>query len=270
MPSYAITGAARGLGYEFVNQLSSEAANTVFALVRSASTATKVQTLAGERKNIHIVQCDVTKPDEVIAAAEKIATLSEGSLDVLVHNAVAMDMDTMGMPPSAFVAEKAEMAVSAMDKAFSTSLYGALWITNALIPLIEKSQQRKIIHISTGMADPDLIKTTGISYAVPYVVSKAAMNMLVAKYAAELKDKGIKVLALSPGWVDTADMTGPPPQEMLDAFQLMLSQFQKVKPDLAGPITPEESVRMQLDVIRDLDEKTSGTFVSHHGDQNWF
>jgi hypothetical protein len=57
---------------------------------------------------------------------------------------------------------------------------------------------------------------------------------------------------------------------MLAAFQMMLSQFQKVKPDLAGPITPQDSVRMQLEVIKGLDEKMSGTFVSHHGDQNWF
>jgi NAD(P)-dependent dehydrogenase (short-subunit alcohol dehydrogenase family) len=53
------------------------------------------------------------------------------------------------------------------------------------------------------MADLDLIKASGLSYAVAYSVSKAGMNVQVAKYATELAPKGIKVLALSPGWVDT-------------------------------------------------------------------
>jgi NAD(P)-dependent dehydrogenase (short-subunit alcohol dehydrogenase family) len=224
MSSYAITGAARGLGFEFIVQLSSKPSNTVFALVRSVSTATKLQALAKERNNIHIVQCDVTKSGEVIAAAEKIASLSGGSLDVLVHNAVAVDMSVVALPPSAFTANKAEMTVSAIDQALGTGVYGTLWITNALIPLIEKSQQKKIVHITSGMVDLDLIKSTGISYAVPYAIAKASMNILVAKYAAELKDKGIKVLALSPGWVNTADMTGPRKiHSFLFLFRLLFS-----------------------------------------------
>ena len=50
----------------------------------------------------------------------------------------------------------------------------------------------------------------------------------------------------------------------------MLSQFQKVDPGLTGPISPEDSVRMQLEVVKKLDGSMSGKFLSHHGDQNWF
>lgn len=57
---------------------------------------------------------------------------------------------------------------------------------------------------------------------------------------------------------------------MEGARQMMLSQFRKVDPDLNGPISKEESVRMLLDVIQTMDEEMSGTFVSHHGDKNWF
>lgn len=89
------------------------------------------------------------------------------------------------------------------DPSFSTAIYGGLWTTNAFLPLIEKGIQKKIVHISSGMADLDLINKTGVSYAVAYSVAKAGMNVQVAKYAAELAPRGIKVLALSPGWVDT-------------------------------------------------------------------
>jgi len=57
---------------------------------------------------------------------------------------------------------------------------------------------------------------------------------------------------------------------MMEAMmQKMLGEFRKVKPDLKGQITVEESVRMQLEVIDRMDEEMSGKFVSHHGDQNW-
>jgi len=58
------------------------------------------------------------------------------------------------------------------------------------------------------MADTDLVLKAGVSYAVPYSASKAALNLVVAKYAAELGPKGVKVLALSPGWVDTDEGEG--------------------------------------------------------------
>lgn len=47
----------------------------------------------------------------------------------------------------------------------------------------------------------------------------------------------------------------------------MLKQFQAVYPELKGKILPEESVRKCLQVIGNLDEKSSGLLLSHNGDQ---
>ena len=51
---------------------------------------------------------------------------------------------------------------------------------------------------------------------------------------------------------------------------MMTAQFQKVDPNVKGPITLEESVKLQLEVIGRLDEKMSGSFVSQHGNRDWF
>ena len=61
MPSYAITGASRGLGREFVRQLSKDTRNTVFALVRNPDDATDLRDLvnASTNKNIHVVKADL-------------------------------------------------------------------------------------------------------------------------------------------------------------------------------------------------------------------
>lgn len=50
----------------------------------------------------------------------------------------------------------------------------------------------------------------------------------------------------------------------------MLGQFQKHDPTVKAQITPEESVRKQLDVIDRLDADLSGSFVSHAGPTSWF
>jgi NAD(P)-dependent dehydrogenase (short-subunit alcohol dehydrogenase family) len=82
------------------------------------------------------------------------------------------------------------------------------------------------------------------------------------------RPKGVKVLALSPGWVDTDE--GEPTSESKGAMEFMASLFRNVKPDLVGRIQPEESVRDQLDVIGKFGVEESGRMVSQHGNLDWF
>ena len=209
MPSYVVSGAARGVGFEFVQQLSREPSNAVFALVRNVETATALNDLSSSRKNLHVIHCDVTQPADIEAAAAAVGSATGGSLDVLIHNAYAIDLETIASPPSAFTAEKATLTKKAMDAALGTGVYAVLWLTNAFLPLIRKGKDKKIVHLSTGFADTAIVEKTGIASGVPYAVAKSGLNMLVAKFAAELRDEGIWVLAISPGWVNTQDPNKP-------------------------------------------------------------
>ena len=201
MSSYAITGASKGIGREFVRQLAADSTNTVLAIVRNPESA-DISDLASKHSNVHIIKGDVTDPNSILEAATAAAAITDGKLDVLIHNSNAVDMAAMSSNPSQLPFD-AQAIREIFDPSFSTAVYGGLWTTNAFLPLIEKGSQKKIVHISTAMADLDLIKKSGVSYAVAYSVAKAGMNVQVAKYAAELAPKGIKVVALSPGWVDT-------------------------------------------------------------------
>jgi NAD(P)-dependent dehydrogenase (short-subunit alcohol dehydrogenase family) len=207
MSSYAITGASRGIGLEFATQLSANSSNTVFAIVRSPDTATNLQKLAASRPNLHVVKADVTDPQALLEAAATTSSVTGGTLDVLIHNAIGYNMEAAALAPSALPMD-ADAMRKLYDPEFGTTLYGAAWVTNAFLPLVEKSVQKKIVHISTGMADVELIRKAGIAYAIGYSTSKAAMNVLVAKYAAELAPKGIKTLSMSPGWVETYEGPG--------------------------------------------------------------
>lgn len=53
------------------------------------------------------------------------------------------------------------------------------------------------------MADIDLINESEVEVAGPYSVSKAAANVVIAKYNAALKNEGILFLSISPGYVAT-------------------------------------------------------------------
>ncbi len=71
-------------------------------------------------------------------------------------------------------------------------------------------------------------------------------------------------------WLPTDPDFATVPPEMQPFFDMLLVHFKRADPDLQGPLTVEDSVRMQLEVIDKLDEKLSGLFVSHHVNKNWF
>ena len=51
---------------------------------------------------------------------------------------------------------------------------------------------------------------------------------------------------------------------------MILSQFQKVDPDVKGMISVEQSVIDQLAVVNRVTMENTGKFVSHHGNRDWF
>lgn len=83
------------------------------------------------------------------------------------------------------------------------NIFGPIATINAFLPLIRAGKAKKIVHISTGLADPDFNRVSQIPAQVGYSTSKAAAVVLIAKYASELAPEGIKVVSLSPGWVAT-------------------------------------------------------------------
>jgi NAD(P)-dependent dehydrogenase (short-subunit alcohol dehydrogenase family) len=121
--------------------------------------------------------------------------------------------------------------------------------------------------------------------SAPYSISKAAVNMVNAKYAAQYKPEGFVFLAISPGLVNTSTsarmflryLLGCPQlitvdlatEKELEQFVAMIEKFRNLYPDFTGPITPEESVRMQLEVINQITVNDTGAFLSHKGNKEW-
>ncbi|KIW62328.1 hypothetical protein PV04_10509 [Phialophora macrospora] len=267
MVSWAVTGATRGIGLGFVENLSVDPNNQVFAIIRSRGTAGPLEELAAKRKNIHILVTDISDPTKLDQTAAEISKVTGGSLDILILNAGSAAPETSVLPPTAFRG-KEEALEKEINENVKANLISNIFVINAFLDLVRNGKEKKIIFISSPSGDLEFNRATGVTNVLGYSVSKAGMNIVTAKFGAELAQDGIKTLSLSPGWVETdaaRQVTGDPAIR-----KMILSAFHKVDPSVTGPISVEQSVTDQLQVIQNLTEADSGKFVSHHGNNDWF
>lgn len=94
---------------------------------------------------------------------------------------------------------------------YRTNVVGAVAVTNAFLPLIEKGTQKKVINISSAAGDSEFVEKTGYVTSAAYGISKAALNFINTKYATEFRGRGYTFLAISPGFVDTSAGESHPP-----------------------------------------------------------
>lgn len=92
-----------------------------------------------------------------------------------------------------------------MKKAFDINVVAVIHLYNLFMPLILKGQAKKVVAISTGMADAELVNKYEVEMAPLYAISKTALNMVVAKFNAQYKKDGVLFLGISPGVVDTGN-----------------------------------------------------------------
>ncbi|KZP29917.1 NAD(P)-binding protein [Athelia psychrophila] len=268
MSSYLITGAARGIGFEFVRNLSSaNPENTVFALVRSLSNSQRLAELQLKAKNIHILEADITDVAALKIAAAAVQKITGGSLDYLINNGALIEADRRNNNLDGYPEGQEDILEKDLTDSFHVNVVGVVHTINVFLPLIRKGTAKKVITISSGMADVDFALQIGLSNQAPYSISKAAVNMVVAKYAAEYKAEGIVFVAVCPGLVDTA-ATAPAPRDV-EEYEGMVAYFRTMKPDFEGAMTPEKSVSMLLGLVHKWTVEDTGSFVSHYGNKDW-
>ncbi|KAJ7829041.1 hypothetical protein B0H13DRAFT_1655900 [Mycena leptocephala] len=255
MSSYVITGAARGIGLEFVSQLSADSSNTIFALVRNKSTAAALSSLPGN--NITILEAELTDVESVLSAANAVSEATGGRLDYLINNAGIHDQSktTLDTFPTQDALDQDLL------ENFRVNTLGTIHTTNAFLPFLRARTTKKVITLSTGAADLAFVTGTSSSRQVGYAISKAALNMAVAKFAAALKQEGFVFLALSRGsWTRRRNVRTPQQSEEYKAWTQALT---KIAPNFSGPLTPQASVKMMLEVIYRWTVEDTGAFVSH-------
>lgn len=222
-PSHAlVTGANRGLGLEFVRQLLA-AGSHVVAACRQPGKATALNTLAGEHPGrLHVLPLDAAQPKSLAELARELPLVlgDDGRLDLLVNNAgVLHSGERFGDIPAEH-----------LDDSFRTNAAGPLLLTQALAPLL--ADGARVVNLSSRLGSIALTERFGTP---SYDISKAALNMVTALLSHALAERGIAVIAVSPGWVRT-DMGGKDAE--LDPATPVAGILQ-----LAARLTPEDSGR---------------------------
>ncbi|WP_406107454.1 SDR family oxidoreductase [Micromonospora globbae] len=198
-----VTGANKGIGFATAAQLGARGM-TVLAGARDAARGRAAEAaLRDGGADARFVPLDVTDAGSVATAA-KLVEEEYGRLDVLVNNAGIVLGDGERALPS-------ETTVATLRRVFETNVFGAVAVTNALLPLLRRAPAARIVNVSSEVgsiatiSDPDSFIWSLTS--VPYPSSKAALNMVTAMYAKELRDTPIKVNAANPGYCAT-DLNG--------------------------------------------------------------
>ncbi|RFU80103.1 short chain dehydrogenase [Trichoderma arundinaceum] len=269
MAAYLVTGASRGIGFEFVRQLSANPKNNVVALVRNKEATEKKIAAEIGASNITVVQADITDSDALKASIDNVSKATNGRLDYLIANAGKIS-DWSGLDDVQDLASADPKALEEdMLDLFRVNVVGNAHLFNFFIPLIRNGSAKKVIAISSGLAEQVMTKNFKLTLSFPYVVSKGALNTLITKFQAQYIDEGILFLAVCPGTVDTGHMPNPS-KKQLNNLMAMGAAFQKYQPNFTGPAQPSEAVADVLKVVHNATvEKDAGAFVSHFGNQQW-
>lgn len=216
-----IIGASRGIGLGLAEELAARGWH-VFASQRRPS---EPLARAAETAPIETVTADVTDPASLEALAARI---EPGSLDVVLVNAGIMGSENQSVA-SATAEEVSEIVM--------TNAVGPARAARLMLPLLRDGGTLAFTTSRLG----SIAESSG-GYDL-YRMSKAAQNMLARGiFAQEATPRGIAVLSLHPGWVQT-DMGGP-----------------------AAPLTVEQSVRGLADVL-ETEQPAEHRFLAYDGSE---
>jgi NAD(P)-dependent dehydrogenase (short-subunit alcohol dehydrogenase family) len=216
-----ITGANRGLGLALTEKLLAGGHHLYTINRRDSDDLLQLQEKYPE--NLQRYSGDVSDESSIRQALDAIAS-QVGALDIVLNNA-AVHLD-----PSRLLLEQVDF--SAYLPAYQVNAVGPLMVVKYALPLLRKGQKKLIVNVSSEAGS---IGACWRKSEYSYCMSKAALNMASRILQNALKEEGIKVLALHPGWF-SSDMGGAaapitPSDAAEEIVKLVLTP-----PGLDGPI----------------------------------
>lgn len=183
-----VTGASGGIGSQIARHFARAGATVVlhdFGLPDAARALR--QELEAMSTRTLLVDGDLTDPGIVAGIARRIDE-TFGRLDVLVNNAGASP-DKMPF---------AQLPAETWDRVLSINLRSVFLVTQACLPLLERSGQGSVINVSSTAA-----RNGGAPGGSAYAAAKGAVSSLTKAFAKDFCAQGIRVNAVAPGLIDT-------------------------------------------------------------------
>jgi NAD(P)-dependent dehydrogenase (short-subunit alcohol dehydrogenase family) len=191
-----VTGANKGIGLETARQFGARGFTVLAGARDEARGLAAERALRADGAQARFVRLDVTDDASVRQATGWIER-QYGRLDILVNNAGI----ARGGPPS-------QTDLDAVREVYEVNVFGVIRVINAMLPLLRRAPAARIVNVSsevgsiTSMTDP-ASPLAQMPAGLAYPSSKAALNMITAMYARELRDTPVKVNAANPGYTKT-------------------------------------------------------------------
>jgi len=235
-----ITGCNRGIGLELVKhylKLASPPTN-LLATFRDEKSSEELLKMAEENANLHALKFDIVKRDTFAAFASQVSDIvKDQGLNLVIQN-------------SGYLADNRELdniTPEDMIYSYEVNCVGPLFLTRELLPLLKAAVSKDKPLFTVDNAACVLMSTAVASIAensggkiYPYRCSKTGLNMAMKSLSVDLKDTGILIMAMHPGWVKTR-MGGP--NALIDT---------------------ETCVSTMIETLQGLTEKDHGTLLRYN------
>ena len=222
-----VTGATSGLGKAAAGQLAELGARLILVGRNPDKTSAVIDEIVAASGNDHIRAeiADLSLMAEVEALADRLLE-AEPAIHVLVNNA-----GTLFNERSA--------TAEGIESTLATNLLSHFVLTNRLIPRLVESAPSRIINVSSGGMYSQRISVSNLQNqrdpykgSAAYARTKRGQVILTEMWAEQLRDKGVTVSAMHPGWADT-----PGVQHSLPTFYKVTKPFLRTADQGADTIT---------------------------------
>lgn len=186
MRTALITGANRGIGCATAWGLAKQGLRVVMGCRTLAEGEAAAIALSEAGHDARVLEIDVSQPASVEAALAELQR-DDIHIDVLVNNAGTYRKGDV-----------LDCSLDDVQASLAVHLYGPLLLAQGLVPAMQKKGYGRVVNVSSGYGS----FASGLRGDAPYAISKAALNALTVKLAAEVGDE-IKVNSVCPGWVRT-------------------------------------------------------------------
>jgi NAD(P)-dependent dehydrogenase (short-subunit alcohol dehydrogenase family) len=186
--SALVTGASRGLGRALATGLAEAGARVVLVARSEPELLRASQAIVTAGGEAHALPFDISRKQDVYALVGAAAALV-GPIDVLIHNA-----SSLGPTPLRLLLDT---ECEDLSQVMETNLIGPFRLSKAIAGSMALRKTGTILHISSD-ASVNAYERWGA-----YSVSKAALDHLSRLWAAELAERGVRVLSVDPGEMDT-------------------------------------------------------------------
>ncbi len=194
----AITGGARGIGHSTAVKFAAEGAKVAVCDINPDlmhQTLTEIRSRGGQAEAFHV---DVTDKAQIAAMVKGVMD-RWGRIDCVVNNAgIVMDAQLKNMTDEQF------------DKVIDINLKGVYHCTRAVVDIMLAQQSGVILTTSS------IVGLYGNFGQTNYAASKFAVIGMTKTWARELGRKGIRAVAVCPGFVETPLVKQMPAQVLAD------------------------------------------------------